>query len=73
MGYSKDQVLHAFAVVLETSQRKDISALWPAVLCRLREDQVYSSHLVSQPPLSNCYSKIAIHAVTSGNTYLDVD
>ncbi|TYH32804.1 hypothetical protein ES332_D13G015400v1 [Gossypium tomentosum] len=41
MGYSKEQVLSVFAEVSETSKNKEISSLWPAVLCRLREDQVY--------------------------------
>ncbi|XWS56803.1 hypothetical protein CRYUN_Cryun09bG0117000 [Craigia yunnanensis] len=41
MGYSKEQVLCAFAEISETSRNKEISSLWPAVLCRLREDQVY--------------------------------
>ncbi|XP_042957292.1 crossover junction endonuclease MUS81 isoform X5 [Carya illinoinensis] len=41
MGYSKDQVLSAFTEVSKSSQTKEISSLWPAVLCRLREDQVY--------------------------------
>ncbi|KAK4841777.1 hypothetical protein QYF36_010280 [Acer negundo] len=48
MGYSKEQVLHAFNEVSETSQNKEISSLWPAVLCRLREDQVYGSYPSSQ-------------------------
>ncbi|KAF5445943.1 hypothetical protein F2P56_031615 [Juglans regia] len=41
MGYSKDQVLSAFSEVSKSSQKKEISSLWPAVLCHLREDQVY--------------------------------
>ncbi|KAE8679344.1 crossover junction endonuclease MUS81-like isoform X2 [Hibiscus syriacus] len=41
MGYSKEQVLSAFVEVSETSKKKEISSLLPAVLCRLREDQVY--------------------------------
>ncbi|OMO75886.1 hypothetical protein COLO4_25841 [Corchorus olitorius] len=41
MGYSKDQVLRAFAKVSETSKNKEISSLWPAVLCYLREEVVY--------------------------------
>ncbi|XVE90775.1 hypothetical protein DITRI_Ditri20bG0104100 [Diplodiscus trichospermus] len=41
MGYSKEQVLCAFTEVSETSNNKEISSLWPSVLCRLREDQVY--------------------------------
>lgn len=41
MGFSKEQVIQAYSEVLETSQNKDISLIWPSVLCRLREDQVY--------------------------------
>ncbi|KAH9774273.1 Crossover junction endonuclease MUS81 [Citrus sinensis] len=44
MGYSKEQVLRAFGEVSETSQHKEISSLWPAVLCRLQEDEVYALH-----------------------------
>ncbi|GMI84925.1 ARABIDOPSIS THALIANA MMS AND UV SENSITIVE 81, MMS AND UV SENSITIVE 81 [Hibiscus trionum] len=45
MGYLKEQVLSAFAEVSETSKNKDISSLLPAVLCRLREDQVYGKEV----------------------------
>lgn len=41
MGFSKEQITLAFSKVSETSQGKDISSLWPTVLCQLREDQVY--------------------------------
>lgn len=41
MGFSKEQVIQAYSEVLETSQNKDISLIWPSVLCHLREDQVY--------------------------------
>ncbi|XP_060217477.1 crossover junction endonuclease MUS81 isoform X1 [Lycium barbarum] len=41
MGFSKQQVIQAYSEVLETSQNKDISLIWPSVLCHLREDQVY--------------------------------
>ncbi|KAE8686654.1 Crossover junction endonuclease MUS81 [Hibiscus syriacus] len=41
MGYSKEQVLSAFAEVFQTVKNKEISSLLPAVLCCLREDQVY--------------------------------
>ncbi|XP_038892705.1 crossover junction endonuclease MUS81 isoform X2 [Benincasa hispida] len=41
MGYSKHQVLDSFKEVSEDNPNKDISSLWPAVLCRLREDLVY--------------------------------
>ncbi|KAJ6944523.1 crossover junction endonuclease MUS81 isoform X2 [Populus alba x Populus x berolinensis] len=44
MGYSKEKVLHAFSEVSETSQYKEISSLWPAVLCHLREDLIYGVH-----------------------------
>lgn len=47
MGYSKDQVHSAFSEVLKSSE-KEISSLWPAVLCRLREDQVYGLCSASQ-------------------------
>ncbi|CAN4112671.1 unnamed protein product [Withania somnifera] len=41
MGFSKEQAIQACSEVLETSTNKDISLIWPSVLCRLREDQVY--------------------------------
>nr|XP_034921709.1 crossover junction endonuclease MUS81 isoform X3 [Populus alba] len=44
MGYSKEKVLLAFSEVSETSQYKEISSLWPAVLCHLREDLIYGVH-----------------------------
>ncbi|KAL7229772.1 hypothetical protein ACSBR2_008332 [Camellia fascicularis] len=51
MGYSKEQILCAFTEVLETSQNKEISSLWPAVLCHLREEQVYGLPLESHKTL----------------------
>ncbi|PSS09951.1 Crossover junction endonuclease [Actinidia chinensis var. chinensis] len=47
MGYSTEQILCAFTEVSETSQNKEISSLWPAVLCHLQEEQVYG--LCSEP------------------------
>ncbi|KAK4424864.1 Crossover junction endonuclease MUS81 [Sesamum alatum] len=41
MGFSREQIIRAFSEVKETSQRKAISSLWPSVLCRLREDDIY--------------------------------
>ncbi|KAL2461161.1 Crossover junction endonuclease MUS81 [Abeliophyllum distichum] len=41
MGFPEQQIVHAFAEVSETSQNKEMSAVWPTVLCRLREDEVY--------------------------------
>lgn len=43
MGYSKEQILLAFADVQKSSPNKNMSSLWPAVLCRLREAEVYGS------------------------------
>lgn len=50
-GYSKEQILCAFTEVSETSQNKEISSLWPAVLCHLREEQVYGLPLESHKTL----------------------
>ncbi|KAJ6326015.1 hypothetical protein OIU78_013164 [Salix suchowensis] len=44
MGYSKEKVVLAFSEVSETSQYNEISSLWPAVLCHLREDLIYGVH-----------------------------
>lgn len=41
MGYSKHQVINSFKEVSKDNPNKDTSSLWPAVLCRLREDLVY--------------------------------
>ncbi|KAL6563562.1 Crossover junction endonuclease mus81 [Orobanche gracilis] len=43
MGFSRAQIIRAFTDVMETSQKKEISSLWPAVLCRIREDEIYGS------------------------------
>ncbi|CAJ2638997.1 unnamed protein product [Trifolium pratense] len=43
MGYSKEQIITAFEDVSRSHPNKDISSLWPAVLCQLREEQVYGS------------------------------
>uniref|UniRef100_A0A7N0VDP7 Crossover junction endonuclease MUS81 n=1 Tax=Kalanchoe fedtschenkoi TaxID=63787 RepID=A0A7N0VDP7_KALFE len=41
LGYSKEEVVHAFVDVAKTSVSKDVASLWPAVLCHLREAEVY--------------------------------
>ncbi|KAI7987790.1 Crossover junction endonuclease MUS81, partial [Camellia lanceoleosa] len=51
MRYSKEQILCALTEVSETSQNKEISSLWPAVLCHLREEQVYGLPLKSHKTL----------------------
>ncbi|KAL6555536.1 Crossover junction endonuclease mus81 [Orobanche hederae] len=43
MGFSREQIVRAFTDVMETSQKKEISSLWPTVLCRIREDEIYGS------------------------------
>lgn len=50
MGFSREKIISAFHEVSETSQNKGISSIWPAVLCCLKEDQIYghSSELYSQ-------------------------
>ncbi|KAL4600799.1 hypothetical protein ACB092_11G225500 [Castanea dentata] len=65
MGYSKEQVLAAFAEVSESSQ-KEISSLWPAVLCRLREDQVYGLHSGSQSVRENCHAMSNAYTNSNG-------
>lgn len=51
MGYSKEQILLAFSDVQKSSPNKNMSSLWPAVLCRLREAEVYGSS-------SDCQNKL---------------
>lgn len=41
LGYTKDQILKAFVEVSKSSPNEDLSSLWPAVLCYLREVQIY--------------------------------
>lgn len=50
MGFSRERIISAFDEVSKTSQNKDISSIWPAVLCCLREDQIYGQS-------SECYSQ----------------
>ncbi|EEF49613.1 endonuclease, putative [Ricinus communis] len=66
MGYSKVQVLHAFTEVSETSWNKEISSLWPAVLCRLREDQVYGLHSELQSFRKDCQFTTTAYTYTNG-------
>lgn len=62
MGYSKEHILFAYSNVSKSLPHKEMSSLWPAVLCRLRETEVYGSCLESQntsredpPALSTIY------------------
>ncbi|KAF2323787.1 hypothetical protein GH714_036922 [Hevea brasiliensis] len=64
MGYTKEQVLHAVTEVSETSHNKRF-LLWPAVLCRLREDQVYGLHSEPQTLRKDCQAKSTAHTFTN--------
>lgn len=55
MGYSKEQVISAFTEVSRSHPNEDVSTLWPAVLCHLREEQVYHSHPEFQTSINNCH------------------
>lgn len=54
MGYAKEQVLRAVAEVSKTSNGRDISTLWPAILCHLREDQVYGCSTSTTFAMKRC-------------------
>lgn len=54
MGYSKEHITSAFTEVSRSHPNKDVSSLWPAVLCHLREEQVYGAQPESQGILNNC-------------------
>lgn len=70
-GYSKEQVLVAFTEVSKSSQKKEISSLWPAVLCHLREDQVYGLLSESQSVVE--ISHPASITLTNPNVYILMD
>ncbi|XP_056159459.1 crossover junction endonuclease MUS81 isoform X3 [Syzygium oleosum] len=54
MGYAEEQVLCAVAEVSKTSDGRDISTLWPAIQCRLREDQVYGCSTSTTFAMKRC-------------------
>ncbi|KAJ1409037.1 Winged helix-like DNA-binding domain superfamily [Sesbania bispinosa] len=64
MGYSKEQIVSAFTDVSRSHPNKDVSSLWPAVLCHLREEQVYGSQPESQIIINN-------HQMTRANTVVN--
>ncbi|KAM1941581.1 hypothetical protein ACFX13_029141 [Malus domestica] len=66
MGYSREQIVQAFTEVSETSNDKEMSSLWPSVLCRLREDEVYGLHLKSQSLREDLCPASVTHAVANG-------
>ncbi|XP_011042134.1 PREDICTED: crossover junction endonuclease MUS81 isoform X1 [Populus euphratica] len=69
MGYSKEKVLLAFTEVSETSQYKEISSLWPAVLCHLREDLIYGVHSEPQTLTEDLQSTSTACKFSNGNKY----
>ncbi|CAL1353432.1 unnamed protein product [Linum trigynum] len=66
MGYSKEQVFDAFIEVSRTSGQKDISSLWPAVLCRLREEQTYGPNSESQTLGNDCQAESTTPTYSQG-------
>ncbi|XP_068344981.1 crossover junction endonuclease MUS81 isoform X2 [Pyrus communis] len=46
---------------------KEMSSLWPSVLCRLREDEVYGLHLKSQTLREDLCPAPLTHAVANGH------
>lgn len=67
MGYTREEVLRAFSEVAETSQEKEMSSLWPALLCCLRENRIYGSHSESQANLiADCVPTSTTHTFFDG-------
>ena len=67
MGYTREEVLRAFTEVAETSEKREITSLWPAVLCCLRENQVYGFHSESQANLrEDCLPTSTSHTFIDG-------
>jgi hypothetical protein len=69
MGYSKEKVLLAFSEVSETSKYKEISVLWPAVLCHLREDLIYGVHSEPQTLTEDFQSTSTACTFSNGNKH----
>ncbi|KAF9686409.1 hypothetical protein SADUNF_Sadunf03G0155600 [Salix dunnii] len=69
MGYSKEKVILAFSEVSETSQYKEISSLWPAVLCHLREDLIYGVHSEPQTLTEDFRSTSTTCTFLNGNKH----
>ncbi|XP_021808848.1 crossover junction endonuclease MUS81-like isoform X2 [Prunus avium] len=66
MGYSKEQIVQAFTEVSESSLGKELSSLWPSVLCRLREEEVYGLHLKSQTLRKDLCAEPITYTVADG-------
>ncbi|KAI3448833.1 hypothetical protein Pfo_005498 [Paulownia fortunei] len=70
MGFSRQQIICAFSEVTETSQRKEISSLWPTVLCRLREDEIYGSTSLPKSITDDHYAASSSYQHTDGRAGL---
>ncbi|XP_040363834.1 uncharacterized protein LOC112173800 [Rosa chinensis] len=57
----------AISEVLETSHNKEISSLWPSVLCLLREDEVYGFHMKSQSIRGILRATPSTHTLVNGD------
>ncbi|XP_016649648.1 PREDICTED: crossover junction endonuclease MUS81-like [Prunus mume] len=67
MGYSKEQIVQAFTEVSESSLGKEMSSLWPSVLCRLREEEIYGLHLKSQTLRKDLCAEPITYTVADGH------
>lgn len=70
MGYSKEQIVQAFTEVSESSLGKEMSSLWPSVLCRLREEEVYGLHWKSQTLRKDLCAEPITYTVADGKLSL---
>ncbi|KAG8363685.1 hypothetical protein BUALT_Bualt19G0048100 [Buddleja alternifolia] len=73
MGFSRQRIIRAFAEVREISQKKELSSLWPTVLCRLRENEIYGSSSLSTSITDNHYAAPSSnkHSGQTGLSYSD--
>ncbi|XP_004303068.1 PREDICTED: crossover junction endonuclease MUS81-like [Fragaria vesca subsp. vesca] len=67
MGYSEERINRAISEASETSHIKEISSIWPSVLCRLREDEVYGLHMKSQSVRGNRQATSSTHILGNGD------
>ncbi|KAL6125272.1 hypothetical protein ACLB2K_073331 [Fragaria x ananassa] len=67
MGYSEERINRAISEASGTSHIKEISSIWPSVLCRLREDEVYGLHMKSQSVRGNRQATSSTHILGNGD------
>ncbi|VFQ61428.1 unnamed protein product [Cuscuta campestris] len=61
MGFSKEQINRAYCKASEAALGREVSSLWPTVLCYLREDQIYG-------PNSSIGEDIAVESSFRGSS-----